>query len=340
MAQIQFVVKNQVIRRVDHFVVVADSENYLYARFTFVSDDWDNLTKTAIFKKVTSDTAYEQILDANGVCEVPHEVLAGEGSIVVSVFGGTLITVNTAIVRVEKSGYSSDLESSVDPTPSVYEQIVSRLYKVENLQVEAETLSSDSEATVEKSVNEDTGGYILSFGIPKGEKGDTGEKGEVGETGPKGESGPKGDAGEKGDAGFSPVISVSETESMYNISIQDSTHTETVGVKKEGARGTDGKSAYEIAVDEGYSGTEAQWLASLKGETGPKGDTGDTGDAGVYIGSSQPQNNADVWIDTSGAEDAVITSATITTIWSGTQAAYDLITVKDANTLYFIKETL
>lgn len=33
-------------------------------------------------------------------------------------------------------------------------------------------------------------------------------------------------------------------------------------------RGEPGKSAYEIAVQNGYSGTEAEWLASLKGETG------------------------------------------------------------------------
>lgn len=36
-----------------------------------------------------------------------------------------------------------------------------------------------------------------------------------------------------------------------------------------------GKSAYEIAVIHGYAGTEEEWLASLKGEQGPKGDRGD-----------------------------------------------------------------
>ncbi|WP_225388686.1 hypothetical protein, partial [Escherichia coli] len=29
-----------------------------------------------------------------------------------------------------------------------------------------------------------------------------------------------------------------------------------------------GKSAYQIALDNGFVGTEAQWLASLKGDTG------------------------------------------------------------------------
>lgn len=45
----------------------------------------------------------------------------------------------------------------------------------------------------------------------------------------------------------------------------------------------DGKSAYECAVEEGYTGTESEWLASLKGD---KGDTGDTGATGRGISST------------------------------------------------------
>lgn len=46
---------------------------------------------------------------------------------------------------------------------------------------------------------------------------------------------------------------------------------ENVMVGKDGA---DGKSAYEIAVDGGFTGTESEWLSSL---VGPKGDQGDQG---------------------------------------------------------------
>lgn len=33
-----------------------------------------------------------------------------------------------------------------------------------------------------------------------------------------------------------------------------------------GVKGDDGKSAYQVAVDNGFQGTEEEWLASLKGE--------------------------------------------------------------------------
>lgn len=41
-----------------------------------------------------------------------------------------------------------------------------------------------------------------------------------------------------------------------------------------------GKSAYEIALQDGFEGTEEEWLESLKGEPGAKGEQGDVGPAG------------------------------------------------------------
>lgn len=49
-----------------------------------------------------------------------------------------------------------------------------------------------------------------------------------------------------------------------------------------------GLSAYEIAVTEGYDGTEEEWLASLKGETGSAGPQGEQGPRGE-VGPAGPQ---------------------------------------------------
>lgn len=47
-----------------------------------------------------------------------------------------------------------------------------------------------------------------------------------------------------------------------------------------GAPGQDGKSAYELALSNGFVGSESEWLASLIGPQGPKGEKGATGATG------------------------------------------------------------
>lgn len=43
-----------------------------------------------------------------------------------------------------------------------------------------------------------------------------------------------------------------------------------------------GYSAYELAINNGFMGTEAEWLESLKGEDGEKGDKGDPGSIEMF----------------------------------------------------------
>ena len=50
---------------------------------------------------------------------------------------------------------------------------------------------------------------------------------------------------------------------------------------EEAGHGTDGKSAYEIAVEHGYVGTETEWLASLHGADGQDGRNGTNGRNGA-----------------------------------------------------------
>lgn len=48
----------------------------------------------------------------------------------------------------------------------------------------------------------------------------------------------------------------------------------------QGLKGDDGRSAYEIAVQAGFEGTQEEWLASLVGARGPQGERGPTGERG------------------------------------------------------------
>lgn len=45
--------------------------------------------------------------------------------------------------------------------------------------------------------------------------------------------------------------------------------------------GDDGKSAYQVAVDNGFEGSEPEWLASLKGDKGDPGEQGPPGTDGA-----------------------------------------------------------
>ena len=49
---------------------------------------------------------------------------------------------------------------------------------------------------------------------------------------------------------------------------------------RNGRRGPAGKSAYEIACEEGFTGTAEEWLASLVGPVGPQGGQGPQGETG------------------------------------------------------------
>lgn len=59
--------------------------------------------------------------------------------------------------------------------------------------------------------------------------------------------------------------------------------------------GTNGASAYDIALANGFEGTQAEWLASLvgaQGEKGDKGDKGDTGETGPQGPQGEPGQDA------------------------------------------------
>lgn len=53
--------------------------------------------------------------------------------------------------------------------------------------------------------------------------------------------------------------------------------TEPITISTIGVAGQRGKSAYEVAVDNGFTGTEQEWLESLKGKDGKDGVNGTTG---------------------------------------------------------------
>ena len=87
---------------------------------------------------------------------------------------------------------------------------------------------------------------------------------------------------QNGKDGFSPKVKAEQMKSGVVITIVDA-DGETSATLHDGAngeKGTDGKSAYQIAVEQGYQGSESDWLSSLKGDKGDKGNTGAKGNPG------------------------------------------------------------
>lgn len=101
----------------------------------------------------------------------------------------------------------------------------------------------------------------------------------------------------------------------------DFTAAQLAGLK--GAKGEDGKdglngeSAYQLAVAHGFSGSESEWVASLKGEQGIQGETGLTGEIGPQgpQGPVGPQGKTgpkgDSYIITESDYDAIAAKVTV-----------------------------
>ena len=67
----------------------------------------------------------------------------------------------------------------------------------------------------------------------------------------------------------------------------------TDGGELQGPKGDDGRSAYQVWLDAGNTGTESDYLASLKGATGPAGKDGKDGttpDLTPYLKSTDAAN--------------------------------------------------
>lgn len=275
----------------------SDTVSYIEAQFA-LGENWsgyDSIRAVWFNDYKTIST----VLDSDGVCIVPHEVLVNRGKVMVNLVGSVLVsdelsdrltTFPCEALKVSAKAKISGSETAA-VTPSQFDQfvniVIAEVEKVTGMTAEAVTLPPGSDAT---AIYADG---ILTLGIPQGiqgEKGDTGEtgngidrisfnsdyslsivftNGESFRTPPiRGERGPQGTQGEKGDTG------------------------------PQGAQGEKG--------DTGPTGPQGP-----KGDTGPQGIQGEKGDTGLTpkltigtVETLEPEENATVTI--SGTVDEPI----------------------------------
>ena len=110
-----------------------------------------------------------------------------------------------------------------------------------------------------------------------GADGVDGTQGPAGLTGPAGVAGPQGIQGIQGDKGAEGEKGPKGDKLLYS----ELTAAEKLEIK--GQKGELGTSPYEMAVDNGFVGTEPEWLESLKGDEGDQGLEGFRGDKGQRV---------------------------------------------------------
>ena len=227
----KFFVKGQRIEITEREVIASGQIAFVTLKFTF-DCSWKNLHKVVQFSQC--DAVYNRVLGVDGLsCLLPSEL--HPGMVKMSIFGydsesDTTVRATTVPVtlHVRPSGFDGE-SCNVPPTPDLYAQLLAEMKKL------LSEVQNGSNGTNGKDGENGLSAYELA--VQNGFAGTLTEwlnslKGADGKDGVDGKNGIDGANG------------------------------------KDGINGKDGLSAYEIALKNGFVGTESEWLDSLKGKDG------------------------------------------------------------------------
>ena len=264
---IKYLVKGQNIETLEHEIIAADQIAFVKIHFVF-DNNWKPLHKVVQFSQ--DEFTYNRVLGFDDTsCLLPAELTPG--AVKMSLFGYDATSTETVrattvvkTLHIRPSGFDGE-NSNVPPTPDLYQQLLQKINEAEK--------GSDGKSAFEIAVENGFVGteaeWLESL------------KGSDGAMGPQGEQGPPGADGQPGRDGMNG------SDGRDGIDGQPG---------KDGADGINGKSAFEIAVENGYIGTESEWLESLKGKdgaVGPQGEQGPPGKDGVTPDMSLYSTKAD-----------------------------------------------
>lgn len=234
---IKFLVKGQNIETLEHEIIAADQIAFVKIHFVF-DNNWKALHKVVQFTQ--DEITYNRVLGIeNTSCFLPAELTAG--TVKMSLFGydaeATETVRATTIVKtlhIRPSGFEGE-NSNVPPTPDLYQQLLQKI----------SDKGKDGKSAFEIAIEHGFVGTEVEW--LESLKGVDGKDGVNGKDGCDGRNGVDGLLGKDGKDGADGLPG------------------------RDGIDGIDGKSAYIIAVEHGFSGTETEWLQSLKGADGRDG---------------------------------------------------------------------
>ena len=128
MTQIELKTTDQVLAIVQRPTIASGDQNSVQIKVYFDSK-WDDYVKSAVFYTAADPKIYEVILN-NGVCTVPHEVLATTGTMYIGIRGtnpdGLVKTTTMIHFRIVQGAPMGDATPE-EPTPDTYQQILTLL---------------------------------------------------------------------------------------------------------------------------------------------------------------------------------------------------------------------
>jgi len=307
-------------------VIAADSQEYLTARVSFTDGEWDGYTRWAHFrqKDEPEDTVYDIMLDEN------DEITAAQGlNLTVGEWelyftgrkGESRLTSVPVVFTVKASGL---IDAPLHPMPlSVSEQLDAKIERALGI---AQSVRDDADSGAFNGRNSTILGFYESLdalraGVPNPEPGAIYAVGTaspydiyiwdaVGRTWVNNSKmqGPKGDKG----AVFTPHLDASGNLTWTNDGgfANPAAHN-IMGPRGEtGAAGQPGASAYDKAVEAGYTGTEASFYSALT--------------AMPYHAARHAPDGADpITVKTGNLENGAVTAAklaagAVSTVYTGT----------------------
>ena len=285
--------------------ITSGSQNVYVVQFR-LSEEWDPLVATAVF--MASNRIVNVLLDEDRECMIPWEVMqyAGE-QVMVGVFG----TMNGNVILPTIWASMGNLQQGVttgiyptEPTPEIYLQLVDQLNRL-RLQIE-KGIPYSIDGIIDTNITSyfDLSDYqlprqviLLNSSI-----------------------GPEDDPLHYNngivhledvdylDENNQHVYGVRLTDydgNVYDL-LYDNYDPAAKFIKKIQIRNGDIRNDYELARSEGFTGTLAEWLESLKGADGKDGKDGENGlDALWYTGNAVTINGT---ANVSTAKPAILTS--------------------------------
>ena len=249
---LKFLVRQQKIEILEREIIASDQIAFVTLKFTF-DGDWKKFHKVVQFTQC--DETYNRVLGTDGLsCLLPAELHAG--AVKMSVFGydaenteGLRATTVPVTLNIRQSGFVGDDDNSpIPPTPDLYTQLLQKISEK----------GKDGKSAYEIAVeNGFVGTEIEWLESLKGADGKDGINGKDCVDGAPGQDGIDGQPGKDGIDGQNGADG------------------------QDGVNGIDGKSTYEIAVANGFIGTESEWLESLQGKDGRDGVDGKDGADGL-----------------------------------------------------------